>query len=362
MTSSNDLKDDRSTVRTLARRHPAWSNRKIAREIGRTHVFVAKWRDRDDSENLPRGNTRMNTVRTGEFVNSVKRQMVGMKKSKGGGKRRKMSIREVVKEFKSKGQRASFGTVQAAVQEVAVYRRRTKRVRLDEGYAERRFEFADNHLSWDEAKWATVLNTDSSPFYLMFKFNRQNDGFWCHEGMDPPGIDQDKFCIKTELYVGVCAQGVTKPVFVDSPRRVNSEIYTTEILPHFRREIFERNEETKCPTTTRLFEGDYLFQQDLAPSHWAKRSVAYLEKNIPNFMPKSETPPRFFEWPVEQFFNVLEQRVYKQGKAKDLAELKKWIRRDLKDPFWFTWCANTFATMNRRCVEVCEAEGWHTGN
>ncbi len=173
-------------------------------------------------------------------------------------------------------------------------------------------------------------------------------------------MDTDKYTIKTELYIGVCAQGVSSPIFIDGPERVNSHNYTAEILPHFRKQIFDRTEETKDPSTTKLFGDEYLFEQDLAPPHWAKKSVKYLEQFIPKFLPKDKTPTRFLEWPVEQFFNALEARVYKRGKADDLKQLKRWIRKDLKDPFWFEWCATTFATMHQRCVDVCEQEGWHT--
>ncbi len=160
----------------------------------------------------------------------------------------------------------------------------------------------------------------------------------------------------------MCATGVTKPYFIDSPDRVNGKNYSEEVLPHFRTQIFERKEDTHDPSTTNLFPGEYLFQQDLAPPHWAVVSTKFLDRNIQSYMPKDETPPKFFEWPVEQMFNVLQARVYKRGRAKDLEELKKWIRKDLKDEFWFSWCRSAFDSMHQRMVDVCEAEGWHTSH
>ncbi len=64
----------------------------------------------------------------------------------------------------------------------------------------------------------------------------------------------------------------------------------------------------------------------------------------------------------EQMFNILQSRVYKRGKPKDLEELKKWIRKDLKDEFWFSWCRSAFNSMHQGMVDVCEAEGWHTSH
>ncbi len=360
MLNANQKLDDRSAVRVLARRHPAWSNRRIGREIGRTDVFVARWLERDVSTNLPRGRTLKKRVRTEAFDKKVKKKMIGALKVEGGVKRRKLSIRETVTELKSEGVECSYFSVNESVNAQSKYRRRRKRVRLDEGFAKRRFHFADTHLNWKDCDWNRLLNTDSSPFYLKFSYNRQNDGFWVPEGQDPPGADMDKYTLKTEVYIGCCANGVTKPYFVDSPLRVNAEIYSTEVLPHFRSQVYERKEVTDDPSTTNLFPGAYLFQQDLAPSHWAKKSIAYLKNHLQSFMPKDETPPRFFEWPVEQLFNTLKARVYKRGRAKHLEQLKLWIVKDLKDPFWKAWCQSAFASMHQRMVDVCEAEGWHT--
>ena len=311
---TSKLKDDRSAVRTLARRHPDWSQRRIAREIGRDKTFVYKWIDRDHSDNMSRGRSQCKTVRSESFDKKVKRKMVGSVRVEGGAKRRKLSIRQTVEELNREGNKCSYTTVQASVREIAIYRRRRKRVSLNEKYAKRRFEFAESHLGWGLAQWKKLLNTDSSPFYLKFNYNRQNDGFWCGERDDPPVADTDKFSLKTEVYLGVCAQGVTKPYFVDSPRRVNAEVYSQEILPHFRTQVFERKQDTDDPSTTNLFADEYLFQQDLAPSHWAKMCVTYLREHMQSFMPKDETPPKIFEWPVEQAFNILKSRVYKKGR------------------------------------------------
>ena len=358
----NQQRDDRYAVRALARRHPTWSNRRIGRELGKTHKFVARWRERDVSTNLARGRSQRKTVRTEAFDKKVKRKMIGARAVEGGVKRRKLSIRETVKKLSSEGVSCTYFSVRESVHDQSMYRRRRKRVRLDEGFAKRRFDFADSHLDWSDTQWNKILNTDSSPFYLKFSYNRQNDGFWVTEGEDPAAADMDKYTLKTEVYIGCCAKGVTKPYFIDSPLRVNAEIYSTEVLPHFRTQVFERKDDTSDPSTTTLFPGPYLFQQDLATSHWAKKSVKYLNDHMQSFMPKDETPPKFFEWPIEQLFNTLKARVYKRGRARDLKQLKKWIVKDLQDPFWTSWCESAFASMHQRMVDVCEVEGWHTSH
>ncbi len=90
MSSPTDahLKDARSAVRALADRHPDWSQRRIARELGKSNHFVRKWIVRDNSECLSRGNTQTPSVRNESFDKKVKRKMVGTVKAAGGGKRR----------------------------------------------------------------------------------------------------------------------------------------------------------------------------------------------------------------------------------------------------------------------------------
>ncbi len=92
--------------------------------------------------------------------------------------------------------------------------------------------------------------------------------------------------------MGVCARGVTKPYFIDSPDRVNGKNYSEEVLPYFRTQIFECKEDTDNPSTTNLFRGEYLFQQDLPPPHWANTSTKFLDRNIQSYMPKDETPQK----------------------------------------------------------------------
>ncbi len=88
MTSSSadaKLKDARSAVRTLADRHPEWSQRRIARELGKSNHFVRNWLEREDSERLSSGITQSPSARNEIFDKKVKRKMVGTLKAEGKG-------------------------------------------------------------------------------------------------------------------------------------------------------------------------------------------------------------------------------------------------------------------------------------
>ena len=169
---------------------------------------------------------------------------------------------------------------------------------MTESIANRRLVLADSKLDWEEKQWECVLNTDSSPFYLKFASNRQNDRIWCAKGTQPPALPLDKHSLKTECYLGVSALGVTRAVFVDSPETVKTENYCSLILPHFLQDVSARGlVATDDPTTTRLFlyPDQMISRQDLAPPHTSKKTQAWIAKNFKHSWDKTVCPPRFTE-------------------------------------------------------------------
>lgn len=325
-------------------------------------MFVLRWWEREDVKNKARGNTTTTPKLNDSLKRKVKRMMVGTLQGQGGVRLRKESIRVTKKRLRDEEKiDVSYGTVQKCVSSQAVYRMRAKKVRLNDGYAGRRFKWADDHVGWG-AEWDNLLNTDSSPFYVRFSSNRRNDGVWCLPGQDPSPVPTDKYSLKTECYIGVTRRGLTLPVFIDSPSHVNSKNYVSDILPTMARAVSSRTKKTNDPTTTRLFADvkKWTFQQDLARPHIAKLSQDYLKAQVPSFWTPEQTPPKLFEWPVEQFWNELDRRVYKRGRPKDLKQLKSWITKECKLPYWFEWLETTWDSFPGRVKDICEAEGWYT--
>jgi hypothetical protein len=289
--------------------------------------------------------------------------MKGTRKSSGGDRKRKSSIRDVLVELSSeRGVEVSYPTVQRCAKDLGLkYKRPTKRPRLNKGFAERRLAFAKKHRHFD---WTTLLNTDSSPFYLKSVFNSQNDGTWV-DNDDPddfPDVIVDKYTLKTEVYVGVTSRGITGPVFIDSPETVCAANYVSRVLPGLTSGIPARKRKTNDPTTTCLFAKptQFVFQQDLASAHRSNLAQEWCRENLPSFMPKAETPPAFVEWPVENFFNELKRRVYKLGRPTSLRILKSRVRKACRDPELLLWLKNTFDSMPRRIRAIIDAKGWQT--
>ncbi len=76
--------------------------------------------------------------------------------------------------------------------------------------------------------FGACIRTGATRILVDFSDNRQNDGTWCEPGDEPPPIDTDKFCLKTEVYIGISSKGIISPVFIDSPERVNGKNYSEQ--------------------------------------------------------------------------------------------------------------------------------------
>jgi len=74
----------------------------------------------------------------------------------------------------------------------------------------------------------------------------------------------------------------------------------------------------------RLSGNDFTFQQDGAPSHRLKHTVAYLKTNVPSFIQPSNWPPNSPDLnPVDySIWGALQQLVYGR-KIRDLEHLKE---------------------------------------
>ena len=153
--------------------------------------------------------------------------------------------------------------------------------------------------------------------------------------------------------------GIAGPVFIDG--RVNSQVYIQKVLPIIAFQVKNRKTTTNDPTTTRMVPNvrNFIFQQDLAPSHTSNATQKYLQDNLPKFLPKESTPPAFVEWPIEMFWNEIKSKVYSNGKPKNMEELKSRIKKEFHH-FDFNWLTETWNTMQKRMKEIIRVKGKHT--
>lgn len=134
---------------------------------------------------------------------------------------------------------------------------------------------------------------------------------------------QAKYPTKILVWAAISEEGVSDLFFKESKGVINGEIYRNECL-----------EARLVPFIEELHPGgDYVFWPDLASAHYAKATLEFLqERNIP-FVRKEENPPNMPQLrPVEKFWGLLKQEVYKGGwEAENLQQLKRRVRKCVRE-------------------------------
>lgn len=167
------------------RLHPQLSSRDIGKLVGRDQKWVLRWWTAESPKNKPRGNVSSPKLAKAD-VAFVKRKVKGTKRARGGDRKRKASLREVVEQLSEERKvDVCVNTVRQTLHDSMAYRRPRKKPRLTADHRQRREKFC---LDYRRCDWGTVLNSDSSPFYLESVYNSQNDGTWVDLEDDPDDV------------------------------------------------------------------------------------------------------------------------------------------------------------------------------
>lgn len=132
----------------------------------------------------------------------------------------------------------------------------------------------------------TILFSDEKIFTVDVCNNRRNDR-WI--GNDPANVpDAVKYTNSTKHPASVMVFGLVAsdgkkmpPVFIPSGVRINTEAYL-KIL----------SAEVKPWVEANYPEGNYVFQQDGAPAHTAKKTQKWLDENLADYWRKEMWPPQ----------------------------------------------------------------------
>ena len=131
-----------------------------------------------------------------------------------------------------------------------------------------------------------ILFSDEKLFVVDRILNRRNDRYISSKSVeDVP--DHVKHVSKTKnpakvMVLGVVASNGKKcpPVFIPQNERVNADAYIKLLTKHV------------LPWIKRTFpDGNYVWQQDGAPCHTAKKTQEFLKENLTNFWGKDMWPP-----------------------------------------------------------------------
>jgi len=166
----------------------------------------------------------------------------------------------------------------------------------------------------ERAEGKLMLFTDEKIFTVEPVLNRQNDRIYSTVS---PGesrlVGRRQHPASVMVWAGICVTGKTPLVFVEKGAKIDQKYYIEEIL-----------EKEVLPWSEEHFEEDWIFQQDSAPAHRAKRTQAWCEENFPDFLTVKEWPPYSPDLnPMDySVWSILESRVC-TTRFSSVAALKK---------------------------------------
>ena len=169
-----------------------------------------------------------------------------------------------------------------------------------------------------------VVMDDESYFTLDGSAMPGNCGYHSRPGdivpLDIQTHPVDKFPVKVLVWVAISPKGMSS-IFIAPSRSasINSTTYVEKclrpkLLPFLKSTYPNKN---------------YTFWPDLASSHYSAETLSFLETEKIPFVPKSDNPPNAPALrPIESFWGILKQQVYKNGwSAADQDQLQSRIKR-----------------------------------
>jgi len=129
-----------------------------------------------------------------------------------------------------------------------------------------------------------VFFTDEKLFYIDPPVSKQNSRVWAagrKRDVNPQRllVERAKFSPSVMVSAGVCYGGKGRLHFVADKAKINADYYMTNLLPKL------------IEDCTEVAPRDFIFQQDSAPAHAARKTQEWLEQNTPDFITKDEWPP-----------------------------------------------------------------------
>lgn len=234
--------------------------------------------ERGSAINRKQGSGRRKTVRTEENIEHVSDLICSQENRPGTSK----SLRQIAKDLKISHQ--SVHRIAKKDLKLTSFRRVPAQV-LSDATKTKRLERARRLLTRFNLKATKrVFFTDEKVFYINPPKNNQNNRVWSRGKKSQVAgsrllVERAKFAPHVMVSAGVCFQGKGRLHFVDEKTKVNANYYMNELLPKLVEDCHN------------LLGNDFIFQQDGAPAHGAKKSQEWLCEHCPDFIDKNSWPP-----------------------------------------------------------------------
>jgi len=203
----------------------------------------------------------------------------------------------------------------------------------------------------------TVFFSDEKIFKVQQLYNQQNDRVYVRKGTAKSSIDPSRLIVERTGFpkylmvsVGVSKLGKTKLHFVEVDSKVNGEYYRTKILRGM------------IPEMDSLAGGRrYIFMQDGARAHTAKKTIEMLEAQdqlqplLPECWPANSpdlNPVDYCIW------SELERRVFRGRIITSTEDLKKALKQEWKK-FPQETINNAIDAFPKRLARVVQEKGGH---
>jgi transposase len=312
--------DDKSVIRALRKKN--FSLNKILefdpeRQWKKTTVakFLRKLRDTGSCERKP-GSGRPKTVRTAENIAAVEERILSQEDRPGTSQ----SEREVEKETGIS--RSSVRRIIKRDLNLKVFKRVRVQELKQEAQQKRKIrckELLDHFLTNEDVE--DIFFTDEKLFTVRSPKNSQNDRVHAatqkkvHIAANRLLREAQHFTQSVMVSLGASSRHKTSVIFVERGAKINASYYQREILSPMLAEIQELNP-------------NFVFQQDGAPAHTAKTTVAFLTETCDeNFIKPNQWPPSSPDLnPIDYFvWAALQEKVYRGEKVRDVEDLKQRI-------------------------------------
>lgn len=331
--------DKRLQIITLME-HGNFSMREIARRLNCDHKTVSRtWQRYQES-----GDHRTLYGNCGRPPKFDERQMRQIKRSCVASPR--SSAADLLNQIGASGD-CSVRTMQRTLNKIGCKAVKPgRRPYLNDNQVRRRLQWAREHQHWTVDDWKQVLFTDETVIELrdeVPQYVRVVDG---HELTPEHFIRTTKH--PTSIMVWGCFswEGPGRVHVVE--RTMNSEVYIQEIID--RRIVFQMND---------LFpEGNGWLQQDNAPCHTSKRSMAHFYSKGIRVLPWPPSSPDAN--PIENLWSVIKRRLKTRGCKNKPDLVNAFINVWARDPEIAQICKTLVESMPERVEAIIKNKGGAT--